>query len=434
MIATLAGVAMGVRAAVRDHDDPGGNRSLTILLVSIIGVSMPSFFVALLLQMLVIRWTRWTGHALLPVGGFGWDRHMILPAIVLAARPIAQITRVTFVSVGQTLRQDYVRTAASKGLSSRRVLWGHVMRNAAAPILTTLGVSLRFSLSSLPVVELFFGWPGAGFIMLKAISVGDANTTLALLLAFGVLFILVNLILEILYGLVDPRLRDLSRRAAIDNRHTVSAAVGELGHALADVFSFAWLAGLGQSVKGIFSRERWRADSFSGSVNWRTWRRGLAGNVPLLLGAIIVAGLLIVFLFGPRLAPHSPYATQGLAVVDGEFLVPPFPPGPAHPWGTDVLGRDILSLVLAGAQQTLSLAALAVLVRMIIGFVLGALAGWFNGSWLDRAIQSAAEVTAAFPTLLLAMLLILAFGIRGGFRPFLIGLLCTDLDRRRGLG
>jgi peptide/nickel transport system permease protein len=106
--------------------------------------------------------------------------------------------------------------------------------------------------------------------------------------------------------------------------------------------------------------------------------------------------------------------------VGGEFLSPPFAPGDPYPWGTDALGRGMLSLILTGARQTLSLALLAVAARAIVGVLLGAIAGWTQGSLVDRAVLGAAEVISAFPTLLLAMTLILALGIRRGMMPFIV--------------
>jgi peptide/nickel transport system permease protein len=141
-----------------------------------------------------------------------------------------------------------------------------------------------------------------------------------------------------------------------------------------------------------------------------------------VVGSVLVVGLLVVFLWGPKIAPHSPYTTQGLVYKDGELSVPPFEPNEVHPWGTDVLGRDVMSLVLAGAQQTLLLAALVVGARLVVGFVLGAIAGWWSGSWVDRFLMGLSETIAAFPMLLLAMTFILALGIREGFRPFVIAL------------
>ena len=430
LIATLIGVALGTWAARRRHS----SWSLVTLLASIAGVSVPSFFAALLLQLAMIRWTRIFGRPLMPVGGFGWDKRIILPALVLAARPIAQIARMTFVSLGDVLEQDYVRTAHSKGLWPGQVMKRHVIRNAAIPILTTVGTSLRFSLSSLPVVEFFFGWPGLGFILLKAISRQDDNLTVALVLCLGALFILVNLILEVSYRLIDPRLREAPAHIGKGEGGNVAergkTLLADLRDLIGDNPISNWLArrhaGPSSSpFREVLERrgggsettmEGYRAE------RRRAWLRGTLGNPPFVVGAILVVGLIAVVLFGPRLAPHSPYTTQGLVVEDGEFSVPPFEPDDAYRWGTDVLGRDILSLVLAGAQRTLLLAALVVSARLVVGFVLGAVAGWLNGSWVDRLLLGAAETIAAFPTLLLAMTLILAMGIRQGFRPFVIAL------------
>ena len=417
LFATLTGIILGAIAATRH------SRTLLILLVSIMGISAPSFFIALLLQLLIIRWTAVAGQTILPVGGFGWDKHLILPALVLAARPIAQITRITYLSIRDVLAQDFVRTAQSKGLRQGQVMWGHVVRNAGVPILTTVGLSLRFSLSSLPVVEFFFGWPGIGFLLLKSISQQDDNLTLALLLSLGVFFILVNLILEASYRLLDPRLRDIPEHIASGERQTVRTAVKEVHQAVKGWgLGFRdWLLSI--NLQSLIPNLHNQQKTDDPTISYRrSWQRGTLNNAPLLIGGLLVAGLLIIFLFGPNLAPYSPYTTQGLKIIDGEFIVPPFAPGAEYPWGTDVLGRDILSLILAGAQQTLLLAALVVLARTVVGFVLGALAGWWQSSWLDRTIFALAEMLAAFPTLLLTMILILAFGIREGFRPFLIAL------------
>jgi peptide/nickel transport system permease protein len=141
-----------------------------------------------------------------------------------------------------------------------------------------------------------------------------------------------------------------------------------------------------------------------------------------MLGGLIVTTLVVIMLFGPRLAPYSPNTTQQIAIIDGEIQVPPFAPSNLHPWGTDPLGRDMLSLVLAGAQQTLILAFIVVFARLTIGFILGVIGGWFRDSWLDRLIMGTVQALAVFPTLLLAALLIFAFNIQAGMRTFIIAL------------
>ena len=435
LIAAFFGVLLGLWAA--------GKRSgwsLVTLLLSIIGVSIPSFFAAMLLQFGVIKISQATGNVFLPVGGFGWDEHIILPALVLAARPLAQITRVTFVTLEGIFAQDYVRTAHSKGLHQRVVVAVHVFRNAAISILTTIGLSLRFSLSSLPVVEFFFGWSGLGFTLLKAISQRDDNLTVILALALGALVIFVNIVLDILYHLIDPRLADVGRRVSAGNRKSLTKRLQSLSQYFKkdeiDNHISEWKNKIlqKQSAKtGTVSpftklveknlesaSPETKSDRRKGRS--RAWLQATFGNLPFMAGSIIVFGLFVVILFGPQLSPHSPYTTRGLSIEDGVFSVPPFAPDEIYPWGTDMLGRDILSLVLSGAQQTLFLAFSVVLARILIGFVAGAIAGWLNGSWLDRLIVGFAEIIAAFPTLLLAMILVLAFGIRRGVQPFVIAL------------
>lgn len=429
LLAALAGSLLGILSA-RGRS----RRSLGILVSTLIGVSVPSFFAAFLLQWAATSYTRRVGRALLPVGGFGWDGHLVLPVLVLAARPLAQITRIAFVSVRQVLDQDYVRTAQGKGLRPRQILAAHVVRNAAIPILTTIGVSLRFSLSSLPVVELYFAWPGVGFTLLKGIAQQDDNLTIGLVLCLGVLFILVNLALELGYRLIDPRLLQGAAQVAVGERRTpleaLRAALDTLRGVLADNPLTRMLGRIrGRQARAPFragpARERALAregPSGAPEKRGRSLWMPLLRNTPLAVGGLLVLGLVVVVFAGPQLAPNNPYYTQSFMQVDGKLTSPPFAPGAKYPWGTDVLGRDLMSLILSGAQQTLQLAVLAVMARTVVGVVLGAVAGWANGSVLDRLILGAAEVIAAFPTLLLVMILILALGIRRGMPPFIVAL------------
>ena len=432
LISIAIGVPLGVAAALRRH-----SRVATgILIISFVGVSMPSFFAALFLQMAAIQYTRTFGQAIVPVGGFGWDKHLVLPMLVLAARPIAQLTRVTFVSVSEVLDRDFVRVAHSKGLRRSYILLRHIFRNAAVPILTTIAVLLRFSLSSLPVVEVYFGWGGMGQNLLQAIFNVDKSLTTALLISLGLLFILVNLILDISYTLIDPRLRDKPQAAGPgENLNLIKAirtATSEIHLFFVNNRLSQWWQRRNQPhveevspFKSILARSQTDTAVAEAPVDynrWGAWRRGILKNPTFLLGSTIVLALIFLVLFGPRWAPYSPNTTQLIATIDGVMTVPPFPPSEAHPWGTDFLGRDILSLVIAGAQQTIILAGGVMLIRMIIGISLGIIAGWFSGSWLDRLIVGLVQAMAVFPTLLLAALLIFGIGFQGGMRTFLIAL------------
>jgi peptide/nickel transport system permease protein len=309
-----------------------------------------------------------------------------------------------------------------------------VLRNAAIPIATTIGLSMRFSLSSLPVVEAFFGWSGLGFYLLRGISQQDENLTVILILCLGALFILMNLALDLLYRYLDPRLRNETDRVGRSENVNIFDIIKS---SLIGIWESLQNSRLVRSFKGgyeasILYTSLSRAsnqdqDDEASSALYRARRsrsalRGIFSNPLLILGGIMVLGLILISVWGPSLAPHNPYATQGLRIEDGEFLIPPFEPNEEYPWGTDVLGRDMMSLVLAGAWQTIRLASAVVLARLVVGFILGAISGWFEGHWLDRFLLGISELIAAFPTLLLGMLLILALGIREGFKPFVIAL------------
>ncbi len=184
--------------------------SLPLLTVTIIGISIPSFFAGMLLQNLAIVYLRETGRHLVSVAGLGWDLdHMLFPLLVLGARPLAYLTRTSFLSLSRIMEADFIRTAYAKGLRHLRMVINiHALRNIAVPVLTAVGVSLRFSLTTLPVVEFFFAWPGIGLRLLEAINNRQTIVVVTLALALGITLLGVNLILDILYRLVDPRLQD----------------------------------------------------------------------------------------------------------------------------------------------------------------------------------------------------------------------------------
>jgi len=203
-LAAVVGLVVGIGAALRRATRLSG----LLLFASTLGVSTPSFFAAMLLIWLGVWLYRSTGAHVFPIAGFGWDAHLLLPALVLAARPAAAVTRLSFNALVEILEADYVRTAVAKGLSPRAVLLLHVLRNAGVPVMTTVGVSLRYSLAALPIVEYIFNWPGIGQGLLTAIQTQDTTTVVGMTLPLALLFVLVNLLLEVLYPLMDPRLRD----------------------------------------------------------------------------------------------------------------------------------------------------------------------------------------------------------------------------------
>lgn len=203
--AVLIGLPLGLTASLVKRR----NLNLPILAVTILGISAPAFFIALLLRQGELQYVRIFGRPLVSVAGFGWDyKHMLLPVIVLAARPLAYLTRASFISMSGAMEEDYIRTAFAKGLSRNRAVGRHALPNVAVPVLTAVGVSLRFALVALPVVEFFFVWPGIGLRMLEAINARQTGVVVTLALALGLTFLILNLLLDLAYWFVDPRIRE----------------------------------------------------------------------------------------------------------------------------------------------------------------------------------------------------------------------------------
>ena len=205
-VAAIAGLYIGSLAALTKHK----RLVLPLLTLTILGVSTPSFFAGLLLQQGALRYLDTFGTRLVSMGGFGWDvDHMVLPVLVLAARPLAYLTRAAFIALNRVMEEDYIRTAFSKGLSFRRTVNIHALRNIAVPVLTALGVSVRFSLSTLPVAEFFFAWPGLGLRLVQAIDARETSTVVVLAAVLGLTFLLMNLFLDIAYRIIDPRMKEI---------------------------------------------------------------------------------------------------------------------------------------------------------------------------------------------------------------------------------
>jgi len=191
-LATVLGITVGVAAAATTSRRVRG----ALLSVTTLAVSTPSFLLAVLLILLSATMVSKYGIRLWPSFGFGWDDHLILPTIVLAARPFAQIASFAYVAVDETLTSDYVRTARSKGLKESVILVRHALQNAVVPILGAIAAALSIALSTLPVVEVFFSWGGLGFSLLQAIRRFDAATAGTLLGALAVTIVVVRLALD----------------------------------------------------------------------------------------------------------------------------------------------------------------------------------------------------------------------------------------------
>jgi ABC-type dipeptide/oligopeptide/nickel transport system permease component len=197
VIATVAGIAAGVASAVWPNSLFDGLARLG----SLFGLSMPIFWTGLVLIVVFSLWLNW-----LPVGGAGSLTHLVLPAVTLALPSVAMIARMTRSAVLDVLREDYVRTARAKGVGEFLVLARHALRNAFIPILTLLGLQSGQLMGGAVLTETVFSWPGLGRLMVKAIFARDYILLQGAVLIFALAFVIINLIVDLSYGLLDPRI------------------------------------------------------------------------------------------------------------------------------------------------------------------------------------------------------------------------------------
>ncbi|MHB1414261.1 MAG: ABC transporter permease [Chloroflexota bacterium] len=197
-IAAVAGVGLGVLAATKH----GSRLDLFVIGGAVLGLAVPPYWVALLLvQLFALRLN------LLPVFGSGTLAHLVLPATTLALPGTAVVARLVRASILEVRNADFVRTALSKGLSGRRTLFRHILPNSLIPALMLLGLNLGHLVGGAFVVETIFAWPGLGRLLVQAIFDRDIPVVMGAVLLVAPMCLAVNLIVDILHGALDPRVR-----------------------------------------------------------------------------------------------------------------------------------------------------------------------------------------------------------------------------------
>jgi ABC-type dipeptide/oligopeptide/nickel transport system permease component len=196
-LATLCGITLGVLSATR----PGGAFDRLAMLISYLGVSFPVYWVGLLLILVFAVALRW-----LPPSGSGGVAYLVLPAVTLGMRSIALLARMTRAAMLDVLSSDFVRTARAKGLSEAAVVLRHGFRNALIPVITVLGLDTGGYLTGSILTETIFGWPGLGRYVLTAIEKRDLPAIQGSILFMSLIFVLVNLVTDLVYAKADPRI------------------------------------------------------------------------------------------------------------------------------------------------------------------------------------------------------------------------------------
>jgi peptide/nickel transport system permease protein len=378
-----AGLALGLRA-VRSKT-LSISRWLTFL--STLGLAMPSFYIGSLLITAVFFYilVRSTS-APLPMQGYGWDLHLVLPTLALMVRPTVQIAQITANLTKGELGKRYVLTARSIGQSWRAVRRHHVLRSILAPVVLTVAGSARLLLGDLILVEWLFNWPGLGQLFALALVPGRTSrsmgsplflnppTVATVLTVFAALFLAMDLISAILVQVADPRHR----------------ATEEEGTGSADTVSLT---------------------SKPGRRNWA-----------LIVGGAIVLLTIGIAVVGPNAAPWDPLEEHTIIQTDDGWEVAPFPAFtvPGFPLGSDSRGRDLLSRILWAVRPTMILITIVALARLVLGTLVGLAAGWSSGR-LGRILDTVIASALSVPVLLIA-LMTTAVGIEWGLVAFLVGL------------
>ncbi|WP_028857275.1 nickel ABC transporter permease [Psychrilyobacter atlanticus] len=198
IIAILIGIPVGIISATKQYSIMDS----TSMIAALLGVAMPNFWLGLMLILFFSVGLGW-----LPSGGFGGWKSLILPSITLGTGAAAIITRMTRSSMLEVIRQDYIRTARAKGVTEKKVINKHALKNALIPVITVVGLQFGYLLGGAVLTETVYSWPGVGRMMVEAIRSKDTPVVLAAVLFLATTFSIVNLFVDILYGFVDPRVK-----------------------------------------------------------------------------------------------------------------------------------------------------------------------------------------------------------------------------------
>ena len=266
-------------------------------------------------------------------------RHLALPALTLALPAAATVVRFTRNGVIGVIDSPSAAYQAAMGFPRRVVVWKYVLRMAITATVTQLGLIFGILLAGAVVVETVFDWPGIGAYAVRSILQSDYNAIMGFTLWTGAIFVLVNLLVDVLHAWIDPRGRGLMR--------------------------FAWL-------------RRFVQDRAS------------------LLGGMLILLLVLAAVLAPVLAPHPNDVWQFHTELRLQG------PGAGHPFGTDRMGGDIFSRILFGARITLALGVIAVGSAVIIGVPIGLIAGYYR-NWVSDAMMRVAEIFLAVPQIVLAI-------------------------------
>ena len=334
VISVLVAVPLGVVAAYRR----GTWLDRVVMGFSVLGFSVPVFVIGYALIYLFaikLNWLPVQGYQPLADGIGGFFARLILPSLTLSVIYIALIARITRTSVLEVLGEDYIRTARAKGLSNRVVLMRHALSNAAVPIVTVIGIGVALLIGGVVVTESVFSIPGLGRLTVDAVLARDYPTVQAVILLFSLAYVLINLLVDVAYTLLDPRIRYCLMDTLTDSATVDAVAAPPL-------------------LAGAASRR-------------------LLRNPGVIVGAAILAVILLLGLAAPWLGTVDPVAInpsvrnklpgfeETVRNDDGSTTTI------VHWMGTDTLGRDVYSRTLYGARVSMLVGAAVATISVALG-------------------------------------------------------------------
>ena len=304
--------------------------------------------------------------------------HLILPVLTLSALYMAYIARLTRSGMLEVLRSNYIRTARAKGLSEWKVITRHALRGGLLPVVSFSGPALAFLLTGTVVVERIFALPGLGNYFINANLNRDEPLIIGIVAFISIAVLVFNLLVDIAYGFIDPRVRSLS----VIRPWSPPEKPGTSRHIA--------LEGRVEAPAAQPSRDLRHGDGVDRHRRIRRSVRRSSGTSPATRTTTSPADKTLIKSFPPFTAP------------DGSFSW-------THPMGTDIAGRDILARVLLGGRISLMVGIISTLVSLIIGVAFGATAGYLGGK-VDEVMMRIVDVLYAIPYMMIVIVLLAFFG------------------------
>jgi len=441
IIGMVVAIPMGIIAARR----AGKITDNVTTVFTLVGMSMPVFWIGILLILVFSFWLGW-----LPASGNrDGIRSLILPAVCSSLTIMAFTTRQTRSSLLDVLKSDYLRTARAKGAPEKIVIRRHALGNAWIPIVTALGTTLATQLAGAVVIEQVFAWPGIGRMAAEAVSGRDVTTLLGTVILTTVLYVLVQLIVDLIYAFVDPRIKSqymskrkksssstlLHRKPKINTTASDKSANPQINFAdnpaddaLKCNNAPSTLSAIKETPMSAISKQTADAkadntrqdaketpslyDRISDDrtlLSKQFKKRSQLGDIfhhlsknKGAMAGFIIVGLLLLILVVSLFISFD-------AVTNIDMSRRFTPPNLRHPFGTDNMGRDQLLRVVYGTRFTLGIGFGAAAVASFFGIALGAISGYFGGI-RDEVIMRFSDILASIPGMLLGLVIVTVLG------------------------